>query len=185
MKRILSCVPLAFFLGLCAVVAQAQTAPPDPFASLENGYPITISGNYSASSGNATNNGVQTTLEYRLAKHVDARVDQFGLNKPSATMLSLAEVQVKYSLAHIVKPTANFNSKPILLSFHAGPGAVKSPSGAMNFAIGAGVSIDYAVSKVMHVRVLDYTYAYSRGIGNAGISLGNYSSVGTGLGFSF
>jgi hypothetical protein len=191
---------LMMALFLCVIGAHAQTAStPAPASAataapaanpvvtdlLESGEPFSISGSYGASSGNAVNNGVQATMEFRMTQHWGARIDTFNLSNPSNTVLSLAEAQWKESLAHLIKPTSFINTTPILIGVHAGPGVLKSPDGGASFAVGAGVSVDYVVTSIFHVRILDFTYAYSRGLGNAGIPLGNYPSVGTGVGFDF
>jgi hypothetical protein len=167
------------FFALCflAIGAQAQTAP--------SGYQFAVSGSYSASSGNATNNGMQNTIEYALTPHNPrgwgVRLDTFGLNNPSSTTLQLAEGQYKVQGSKLSKAIPN----GIDLGLHAGFGCVKAPGGGMGFAAGVGLSADYNITKFMFVRVLDVTYAYSRGLANNNAVLGNYVSAAAGIGFKF
>jgi hypothetical protein len=168
------------FLAVCflAIGASAQTTPP-------SGYQFAVSGTYSASSGNATNNGMQNTVEYSLTPHNPrgwgVRLDTFGLNNPASTTVQLAEGQFKVQGSKLSKAIPN----GIDLGLHAGLGCVKSPAGAMGFAAGLGLSTDYNVSKIFFVRVLDVTYAYSRGLANNRAVLGNYVSAAAGFGFKF
>ena len=159
----------------CGGIAQAQTP---------SGYQFAVSGSYASSSGNATNNGMQNTIEWNMAGRWGARIDMFNLNNPSATTLSLAQGQYKVPMNRLFK-TADPTVSKLTLGTHFGLGVLKSPSGAANFAAGAGVSADYNISSLLFVRVFDLTYAYSRGLGNNGIVVGNYVSAGAGFGFHF
>jgi hypothetical protein len=174
-------IMIAFFLLLFWPVAlSAQNLP--------SGYPFAVSGTYSSSSGNATNNGMQNTIELSLTNHAPrgwaARLDMFGLNNPSGATLQLASGQYKVQASRLFKSGAPIWTA-IDLGFHAGFGALKSSAGAMAFAAGTGASADYNVTPFFFVRVLDLTYAYSRGLGNGGVILGNYESAAVGIGFKF
>jgi hypothetical protein len=175
-----SIIVLALLLG-SALSLTAQTAPP----TTPPGYQFAVSGSYAASNGNATNNGMQNSIEYSLTPHNPrgwgVRLDTFGLNNPASTTLQLAEGQFKVQGSKLSKAIPN----GIDLDLHAGLGCVKSPTGAMSFAAGLGMSADYNVSKFFFVRVLDVTYAYSRGLANNGAVLGNYVSAAAGIGFKF
>ena len=172
----------AIFFAICfsASLAFAQTPPATP-----PGYQFAVSGSYAASNSNATNNGMANTIEYSLTPHNPrgwgVRLDTFGLNNPSSTTLQLAEGQFKVQGSKLSKAIP----AGIDLGLHAGLGSVKSPAGAMAFAVGLGLSADYNVSKMFFIRVLDVTYAYSRGLANNGQVLGNYVSAAAGIGFKF
>jgi hypothetical protein len=143
---------------------------------------------YSSSSGNATNNGMQNTIELSLTNHAPrgwaARLDMFGLNNPSGATLQIASGQYKVQASRLFKSVAPIWTA-VDLGFHAGFGALKSSAGAMAFAAGAGASADYNITPFFFLRVLDFTYAYSRGFGNNGVILGNYESSAAGIGFKF
>jgi hypothetical protein len=174
-------IVIAFFLLLFWPLALSAQNPP-------SGYPFAVSGTYSSSSGNATNNGMQNTIELSLTNHAPrgwaARLDMFGLNNPSGATLQLASGQYKVQASRLFKSGAPIWTA-VDLGFHAGFGALKSSAGAMAFAVGAGASADYNVTPFFFVRVLDLTYAYSRGLGNNGVILGNFESAAVGIGFKF
>ena len=147
------------------------------------GSQFSVSGSYASSSGNNTNNGMQNTVEWNLSGRWGARLDLFGLNKPAGTTWQLAEGQYKIPGDRLFKTTDPTFAK-ILVGLHAGLGALKSPNGAMNFAAGAGASVDYNVTSMLFVRVFDMTVGYSRGIGLIG-PVGTNVNVGAGVGINF
>jgi hypothetical protein len=172
-------IGLVFLSCFAAAPLKAQTTPA--------GYPFAVSGMYSSSSGNATNNGMQNTIELSVTPRAPrgwaARLDMFGLNNPQGATLQIGSGQYKFQASKWFGNAPLWQS--VDLAFHAGFGAMKSNAGAMAFAAGAGASADYNVNKNFFVRVLDFTYAYSRGLGNNGIALGNYTSAAAGIGFKF
>lgn len=188
-KRIgLFCLWIVLVGCFLAASAHAQTAPATPPDLLEGAQSFAVTGNFAASSGNATNNGASASMEFRFSTHVYGRVDQFGLSNPSGTMLSFAELQGKWAFSHLIKPNQYFDTNPILISAHAGPGILKSPSGAVAFAGAIGVSVDYVLpgmSGKMFLRPIDVTVAYSRGLANNFAVLGTWTAVQTGLGLRF
>lgn len=189
----LFCLWVLIFLLVAVRPSQAQTTPPaTPAPSvvnvqdlLDGGYSFAMYGGFSATSGATTKNGPTLGFEKQIKKHAYVRLDQWGVNDLAGSTLSFMQAQAKYSLAHLIKPTVFFNSKPILLSVHAGPGILKSPAGAVHFAAAAGVSVDYSTGKGTFIRMIEFTHAYSRGLANNGLNLGNYNSITTGFGWQF
>lgn len=171
----LLCMWVLIFLLVAVQPSHAQTAP--------SGQQFAVSGSYASSSGNNTNNGMQNTVEWNMAGRWGARIDMFGLNRPAGATWSLAQGQYKIPGDRLFK-TADPTFQKLTFGLHAGLGVFKSPSGAASFAVGAGVSVDYSVTNILFVRVLDVTDGYSRGVGNIG-PVGNYVDAGVGFGFRF
>lgn len=174
-------VPAILALVLMAPAAMlAQTAP----APAPSGEPFTITGNYAASTSNTVKNGVQSTFEYSLSpsQRWQLRVDE--ITDLNGNLINLGEGQFKIPINRIAK-TAPASFANILLGIHAGLGAVKAASGGVSFGVGAGFSVDYKVSSLFFVRVVELTDVYSRATSNE--LFGNYNNVnvGAGIGFTF
>lgn len=183
MKRILSCVPLAFFLGLCTLVAQAQTAPgctdtAEPCAN------FSLNSGFMAASGIAMSNGVAIEADRRIVKHVAIELFNNNLSDPSGAMLTMIYPTAKYSLSHLIRPSAQFDTKPLIIGMGLGAGALKSPTGSMAFAAGLSFTVDYRLPGNMFVRPVDFKLTYSNGLANHfqvlrantqyGVSFGKY-----------
>jgi len=174
-----SIIVLALLFG-SALSLTAQTPPP-------TGAPFTVTGAYAASSGNTINNGIQSTFEYAVRGRWSIRIDDIMLANPSGTLINLGGGQWKIPANAIFGHNSPSSFSKILVGLHAGLGAVKAPGGGVSFGLGGGGSVDYQMSSIFFVRVLDVTDVYSRGLVPHNQILGNYNSVaiGAGVGFSF
>jgi hypothetical protein len=181
MKRIGVMFLLVGMFLLAAIPAlHAQTPPTQP-----SGEPFTITGNFAASTNNTIKNGVESTFEYTVHGRWSVRIDEIGLNNPSGTMLNLAEGQWKVPAKAIFGKNSPSSFSNILIGLHAGLGAVKNPAGAMSFAAGAGLSVDYQVGSFFFIRVANVTDGYSRGYQPNNQVFGNYNNVNVGMGVGF
>jgi hypothetical protein len=181
------------FLGfaallLCALPAFAQTSQP-------SGEPFAITGALASSSSNALTNGVQSTFEYTVKPRTDDMLAGWSLRVDDITTtagqsINLGEAQWKIPASDALgKSFASASAfKNVLIGIHGGLGAVKAAgTGSASFAVGAGLTVDYQVTNVFFVRVVDLTDVYSRGLNPANQVFGNYNNlnVGSGIGFSF
>jgi len=191
-------------LALLAPVAYAQTKPvaktqttaPDPFEAAWN---VSISGNYANVSNAPTNNGVLTSVAFRVAQHWNIRADTYLLNSPAGMVLVLGGPEYRISAAHIF-PSSNFminaSRMELFANVEAGDARTStvfvSPVGgtitqvsASKFAFGIGGGLDITISPMVTVRPLDVKYVRSSFLNNGGGFYGNQLDFAAGLSLRF
>lgn len=172
-------VVIPLFLAFTLVApAHAQTPAPQ-------GLPFTVAGNFSASTNNVIPQGIQSTFEYAVKGRWSLRVDDL---KQGSILSNFGEGQWGLTADRIFGKGSPVSFQNIRFNIHAGLGAVKDATGGMNFGAVAGVSVDYKVSTVFFLRLLEFNDAYSRGYTPRNQFFGgNYNSTGfgSGIGFNF
>lgn len=179
MKRKL--LQLFLILGL-AVGLRAQTAPA-PADVLENAWHVNITGGYSLTAGNGTNNGFATSLAVRVAQHWNARADIFTIASP-ATIVTLVGPEYRFSLAHVLASSQFINTQNFAPFLNVKMGDAKSP-GASKFAYAIGGGIDYVVNSTLTLRPLDVTYIRASIFQSGGIVVGNHVQLASSIGLTF
>lgn len=164
----------------------AQTTTPISQPDLnEYAYHVSISGSFSSTSGNATNNGTLTTVQYRVARHWSARCDAYFLANPSSTVGTFCGPQFEEGLRHIIPSNQYINTARLLIFANVKLGSVKGMDGVGHFGGGIGAGVDIPVNKTLHLRVLDVSWLDSSALGRYGKIIGNQAAISAGIGLNF
>jgi hypothetical protein len=201
MKKILVFAVFLLVLHLAAPSCLAQSTVPPP-ASLP-GYSVSFSAGYSATTGNATNNGFWGsiavplyTFQSLVAKKYDMslslRGDYFSLSKPADYVLTGGpEFRLQFSKPNLLngqafQPFANvgigFARNQCVAAQNCAAGVDQTTHAA--FKIGGG--LDIPVNATMSIRLLELDFIHSSlipGTGNVVVSNAAQLSAGIGLRF--
>lgn len=179
-------------------VAKAQSPAPAP-DPLEAAWNVSISGNYANVSNAPTNNGVLTSVAFRIAQHWNLRADTYLLNSPAGMVLVLGGPEYRISAAHIF-PQSNFminaNRMELFANIEAGDARTGVPMvvpqtgnivnvSASKFAFSVGGGLDITISPMVTVRPLDVKYVRSSFLNNGGGFYGNQLDFAAGLSLRF
>ena len=172
---------------LCTMQAFGQNPPPNP--SIDQGWNLSVSGNFTTANG-ATNNGVALSEGFRVSPHYVIRADQYIMQSPNVTV-ALGGLEYRLPGTSIFKSSAgssyaiNASKIEFFGNFEMGDAhatvAPSAPITLRHFAVGLGGGFDLCVSPSVCVRPLDLKYVNGGVLTNGGKVLGNGIQFAGGL----
>jgi len=165
-------------LALLAPVAYAQTPTPANQYQLGGGY---------TSVAGPTNNGTYLTFAKQVGPRVWGVAKGFILANPSGVTYQGFSPRYRPPLSALWKASPYLDTTRFYPFVDLNLGAVKDPMGAMSFAYGVGVGLDYQLAPTITLLVAEYDRLQSKFLpsGGANITVNGVSALSTGIKFTF